>query len=82
MAQTDMPSFNGYRKDAVEEVKPQFVEMVRLVRSHPSNIVVSYCNEPDFTKPMMLDREGHKQLFSGFDSVANQLNPVQVTKMD
>lgn len=80
MAQTDMPSFNGYRKDAVEEVKPQFVEVMRLIRSHPSNIVISYCNEPDFNKPMMLDRKGHEELFSGFDSVAENLNPGQVTK--
>lgn len=80
MAQTDMPSFNGYRKDAVEEVRPQFVEMIKLVRNHPSNIVISYCNEPDFTKPMMLDRKGHEELFSSFDSVAQNLHPEQVTK--
>ena len=79
-AQTDMPSFNGYRKDAIEEVRPQFVEMIRLIRSHPCNIVVSYCNEPDFNKPMMLDRKGHKELFWSFDSVAHNLNPGQVTK--
>ena len=61
LAQTDMPAFNGYRKDAVEEVKPQFVELMKLVRNHPSNAVISYCNEPDFNKPMMLDRKQHEQ---------------------
>lgn len=80
MAQTDMPAFNGYRKDAVDEVRPQFAEMMRLVRNHPSNVIISYCNEPDFNKPMMLDRKGHEALFSSFDSVANNLNPEQVTK--
>ena len=40
LAQTDMPAFNGYRKDAVEEVKPQFVELMKLVRNHPSNAVI------------------------------------------
>lgn len=80
LAQTDMPAFNGYRKDAIEEVKPQFVEIMKLIRNHPCNAVISYCNEPDFNKPMMLDREQHRQLFSGFDAVASILNPGQVTK--
>lgn len=80
LAQTDMPAFNGYRKDALEEVKPQFIEMMRLVRNHPCNAVISYCNEPGFGKPMMLDHHQHEQLFTSFDAVANILNPGQVTK--
>ena len=80
LAQIDMPAFNGYRKDAIEEVKPQFVELLRMVRSHPCNALISYLNEPDFNKPMMLDRKGHEALFSGFDAVAEYLNPGQVTK--
>lgn len=80
LAQTDMPAFNGYRKDAVEEVKPQLVEMMKLIRNHPCNAVISYCNEPDFNKPMMLDRQQHEQLFTLFDAVAASLHPGQVTK--
>lgn len=80
LAQTDMPAFNGYRQDAVEEVKPQFIELMKLVRNHPSNAVISYCNEPDFTKPMMLNRAQHEALFSRFDDVASAMNPGQVTK--
>ena len=80
LAQTDMPAFNGYRKDAVEEVKPQFVELMKLVRNHPSNAVISYCNEPDFNKPMMLDRKQHEQFFMRFDAVATHMNPGQVMK--
>ena len=80
LAQIDMPAFNGYRKDAIEEVKPQFVELIRMVRSHPCNAVISYLNEPDFNKPMMLDRKGHEELFTSFDAVAELLNPGQVTK--
>ncbi|WP_140939423.1 glycoside hydrolase family 2 protein [Sphingobacterium lumbrici] len=80
MAQTDFPTFNGIRKDVVETAKTQFVEMMKLVRGHPSNIIISYLNEPDFTKPMMLDREGHRMLFTSFDTVAEILNPGQVTK--
>jgi len=80
LAQIDMPAFNGYRKDAVEEVKPQFVELMKMVRSHPCNALISYLNEPDFNKPMMLNRKGHEDLFSSFDAVAKILNPEQVTK--
>lgn len=80
LAQTDFPTFNGIRKDVVETAKSQFVEMVKLVRSHPSNAIISYLNEPDFTKPMMMDRKGHERLFTRFDSVAEILNPGQVTK--
>lgn len=80
LAQTDMPAFNGYRKDAVEEVKPQFVEIMKLVRNHPCNAIISYCNEPDFNKPMMLNREQHEQLFTSFDGVASTFHPEQVTK--
>jgi hypothetical protein len=54
--------------------------MIRLIRNHPSNIVITYLNEPDFNKPMMLNRKEHQQLFEEFDSVANALNPGQVIK--
>jgi hypothetical protein len=80
LAQSDMPAFNGYRKDTIEEVKPQFVELIRMIRSHPCNALITYLNEPDFTKPMMLDRKGHEELFSGFDAVAGILNPGQIIK--
>lgn len=80
LSQCDMPCFNGYRKDCVDEVLPQFEELIRLVRNHPSNALVSYCNEPDFNKPMMLNREEHVALFSTFDKIAEKMNPGQVTK--
>jgi len=80
LAQTDFPTFNGIRKDVVETAKSQFVEMMKLVRGHPSNAVISYLNEPDFSKPMMLDRGEHTLLFTSFDAVAEFLNPGQVTK--
>ncbi|MBI1370180.1 MAG: hypothetical protein GC162_16195 [Planctomycetes bacterium] len=80
LAQSDMPAFNGYRYDCVDTAHEQFAEMMRLVRGHPCNAVISYLNEPDFNKPVMLDRAGHTQLFRDFDAMAVQLNPDQVTK--
>ena len=80
LSQCDMPCFNGYRKDCVDEVLPQFKEMMYLVRNHPCNALISYCNEPDFSKPAMLNRNGHVALFTVFDEIADSLNPGQVTK--
>jgi len=79
LAQTDMPVFTGYRKDQAEEGLRQLKAMVRLVRSHACNGVITYCNEPTF-KPEMLDRKGHKELFNRFDAAALELNPTQVIK--
>jgi hypothetical protein len=80
LAQTDLPVFNGIRKDQAEESLRQLQAMVRLVRSHPCNSVITYCNEPDFNKPMMLNRQGHIDLFKRFDAAAQELNPDQVIK--
>lgn len=80
LAQSDMPAFNGYRRDCVDSAKNEFVELVRMVRGHPCNAIISYLNEPDFNKPVMLDRGGHVQLFGDFDVEAAKLNPDQVTK--
>jgi hypothetical protein len=80
LAQTDLPVFNGIRTDQTEAAFLQLQEMVRLVRKHPCNAVITYCNEPDFKKPMMLDRQGHAELFHRFDAAALKLNPDQVIK--
>jgi len=80
LAQTDLPVFNGIRQDQAEAASLQLQDMVRLVRNHPSDAVITYCNEPDFSKPMMLDRQGHIHLFQRFDELAMALNPDQVIK--
>ncbi len=80
LAQTDMPVFNGYRKDQAEEGLRELKAMVRLVRSHACNSVITYCNEPDFNKPQMLSFQGHKDLFKAFDAATLALNPTQVIK--
>lgn len=80
LAQTDMPVFNGIRQDQAEEGMRQLKDMVRLVRSHPCNGVITYVNEPDFGKPHMLSMGGHRDLFRAFDAAALELNPTQVIK--
>lgn len=45
LAQTDLPLFGQVRREHVCELLRQSEEMERLVRPHPSNILVSYMNE-------------------------------------
>lgn len=46
MAQTDLPLFGYLRRGSFAEALRQAVEMERLVRSHPSNVLASFINEP------------------------------------
>ncbi|MGW8257062.1 MAG: glycoside hydrolase family 2 protein, partial [Thermoguttaceae bacterium] len=46
MLQTDLPLFGKVRRNQFCEVVRQAGEMEHLVRSHPSNIMVTYMNEP------------------------------------
>ncbi len=45
MLQTDLPLFGGLRPNQFSEAVKQAGEMERLVRNHPSNIMVTYINE-------------------------------------
>jgi hypothetical protein len=46
MTQTDLPLFSVMRRSKFCEGVRQAEEMARIVRKHPSNIMVSYMNEP------------------------------------
>ncbi len=46
MAQTDLPLFGLLRRNQFAEAVRQSVEMERLIRRHPSCILVSFINEP------------------------------------
>lgn len=46
MAQTDLPLFGYLRRNRFAEAVRQTVELERLVRSHPCNVLVSFINEP------------------------------------
>ena len=46
MTQTDLPLFSVMRRSKFCEGVRQAEEMARIVRSHPSNVMVSYMNEP------------------------------------
>lgn len=60
MNQTDLPLFGHLRKNQFCEAIRQSEEMERLIRSHPSAIMISYINEPF---PMSWGYRGHRCLF-------------------
>lgn len=84
MTQTDMPLFAVIRRGSVSELLRQTEEMERLVRNHPSNIMVSYINEPlpnAGNKPHRhLTRDEMNRYFDMADSIIKMTNPDRVTK--
>lgn len=85
MNQTDLPLFGSIRRNKFAEAVKQAEEMERLVRKHPSSIMVTYINE------RFPNAEGHPQrslnnvdeyyrLFQALDQVVLVSNPDRVIK--
>ncbi|MEO9474394.1 MAG: sugar-binding domain-containing protein, partial [Cyclobacteriaceae bacterium] len=85
MNQVDLPLFGSIRRNKFAEAVKQAEEMERLVRSHPSTIMVSYINE------RFPNAEGHPQrsfatldeynkLFVALDQAVLLSNPDRVIK--
>jgi beta-galactosidase/beta-glucuronidase len=84
MLQTDLPLFGYVRRNQFHEVVRQAEEMERLVRSHPSNVMVTYINEPfpdaggaayrNLTRPEMT------RMFEAADGAVRMVNPDRVIK--
>jgi hypothetical protein len=85
LVQTDLPLFGYLRRPQLEEAIREAGEMEKLVRNHPSNIMISYINEPSSA-----DRAGkvHRDLsraelelfFEAASSVVHVYNPDRVIK--
>ncbi|MBW7459542.1 glycoside hydrolase family 2, partial [Paenibacillus sepulcri] len=58
--QSDLPTFGHIRRNQFVEAVRQAAEMERLIRSHPSSVIVSLINEPSRTEKR---RKGHRFLF-------------------
>lgn len=84
MVQTDLPMFGVVRRSQSCEIVRQAGEMERLVRSHPSNILVTYINEPfpnsNGLPQQNLTREEMTRLFESADIEVRRANPDRVTK--
>ena len=83
--QTDLPLFGAIRINQFKEVVKQAEEMERLVRSHPSTVVVTYINERfpnaegspqrSFSSPSDIFK-----IFSALDQAVLLSNPDRVIK--
>ena len=84
MLQTDLPLFGCMRYNKVAEGVRQAEEMERIVRAHPSNIMISYINEPFPNangKPQRhLTRPDLEAFFGAADRAVRILNPDRVIK--
>jgi hypothetical protein len=85
LCQTDLPLFGYLRRSQLEEAVKQSGEMERLIRNHPSSIMVTYINEPfaadrqkkahrDLTRPEL------ELFFKAASAVVNVYNPDRVIK--
>jgi hypothetical protein len=84
MLQTDLPLFGSIRKNQFHECVRQAAAMERLVRSHPSSVLVSFINEPfpaARAKPHRFMIRGDMELFFDVASKAvRRENPGRVIK--
>lgn len=83
MAQTDLPLFGYLRRPVLEEAVKQAGEMERLVRSHASNIMISYINEPFAPRGKEhrhLTREEMERFFEASSAIVKVYNPDRVIK--
>ena len=84
MTQSDLPLFGSMRRTKIAEAVKQTEEMIRMVRKHPCNVMISYINEPSpnaRNQPHRhLLRDEMEQFFAMCDTAARLLNPDQVIK--
>ncbi|SMO52185.1 glycoside hydrolase family 2 TIM barrel-domain containing protein [Solitalea koreensis] len=83
--QTDLPLFGSIRRNQFSEAIKQVEEMERLVRSHPSTIVVTYINErfPNAEgnpQRSLNTADEYYRLFTALDQAVLLSNPDRVIK--
>jgi hypothetical protein len=89
MNQTDFPLFGMLRRNIFEEALRQVGEMEKLIRSHPSTIIVSLINEPLGDGEIYRQKLEHRHLlndeleefFRAACSVIRFYNPDRVVKL-
>jgi hypothetical protein len=84
LVQTDLPNFAVIRRNQYAEVLRQAGEMERLIRSHPSCVLVTYINEPtpngNNQPHRQLSRSELEALFRAADDIVHLQNPDRVIK--
>ena len=85
MLQTDLPLFGGLRPNQFIEAVKQAGEMERLIRSHPSSIMITYINErfPNamgFPQRDIASYADYDKFFKACDQAVHFSNPDRVIK--
>ena len=83
MAQSDLPTFAYIPKTQDGETLREAGALMRMVRSHPSNVMISYINEPMIGKIRELPRLTIAEtalVFEQCDALIPSINPNQVVK--
>ena len=84
LLQTDFPLFGYLQRTQFEEALKQVGEMEKLIRAHPSNILVSLINEPTLPTrrglQRFLDKDELDHFYNASKSVIHFYNPKQVIK--
>ncbi|MBI9064171.1 MAG: hypothetical protein JEZ14_19450 [Marinilabiliaceae bacterium] len=85
MLQTDLPLFGSLRPNLFAEGVKQAGEMERLVRNHPSNILITYINErfpngEGHPQRNMANAEEYYRFFTACDQIVHHWNPDRVIK--
>lgn len=84
LAQTDLPLFGCMRRTKFAEGVRQAEEMERLIRNHPSAVIISYINEPfpnaNNEPHRHLERGELESFFAACDLAVKILNPERVIK--
>lgn len=84
LSQSDFPLFGCLRRNQFDEALRQTREMERLLRSHPSCILISYMNEPfpngDSKPHRNLDFDEQRMWYGMADLTVRHANPDRVIK--
>jgi hypothetical protein len=85
MTQSDLPLFGYLRRTQVAEAIRQTIEMTKIIRSHPCNIIVTFINEPNENKPgirshRFLSREELHHFYQAASNIVHIYHPDQIIK--
>lgn len=81
MMQADMPLFAYINQKQYVEIIKQSSGIERVLRNHPSVILMSYLNEPMAeVKPHAISRYAYEKLFDALDIVVHNENPDRAVK--
>lgn len=81
MMQADMPLFAYINQKQYPEIIKQSSGIERVLRNHPSVIMMSYLNEPMAeVKPHAISRYAYERLFEALDITVHNENPDRAVK--